>query len=45
MKKIISGSETYVSRVCRNFYILGWTVTKQRKWSDGTLTITMEKRK
>lgn len=42
MQKIISGDYKYVTRVCRNFYALGWRIVKQKHWSDGKWTFVLE---
>ncbi len=41
-RKIISGSFTYVAKVSRQYYILGWRIVKQNRWSDGKWTLVME---
>lgn len=43
-KKIISGEFRYCCRVSRQFYLLGWTIVKQKRWGDGKYTFVMEKR-
>lgn len=44
MRKIISGSFTYVSRVSREYVFAGYSIVKSKRWGDGTYTIVLERR-